>query len=221
MKSTNLKIMTPAENNQEKINQTILGEGSLKELKPFFPNREAILKYHAQRMVELFPPDRKIAECECCNRRSAELRVAFLWRGIFHTAGTVIGTIIGIAAVLGGHGILPSRRIDFTTTHGLCDGCFKQMRFQKMLGELGEKLCFIFIVLSAIVFAMVLVMTPVLLLSRPTSREIAVMVVGLGGGLICLIGGLLAANKVVRWYIPKSLKFISKQPFQLLGFKKL
>ena len=213
--------MTPTETNQEKINQILLVEGSLDELKPFFPNRETILKYHAQRMAELFPPDRKIAECECCKRRSSELRIAFLWRGIFHTAGTVVGTLIGIVAAMGGHGILPHRRIDFTTTHGLCDGCFKQIRLQKMLGELAEKLCFIFIVLSAIVFAMVLVMTPVLLLSRPTSREITIMAVGLGGGLICLIVELLAANKVVRWYIPNSLQYISKQPFQLLGFKKL
>lgn len=213
--------MPSVEINEEKVDQILLREGSLKELRQFFPNREAILKYHAQRMAEFFPPDRKVADCECCNRRSAELRIAFLWRGIFHTAGTVVGTIIGIAAALGGHGILPYRRIDFTTTHGLCGDCFKQISRQKMSGELAEKLCFILVFLSAVVFVPVLMMTPVLLSSRPTSREITVMVVGLGGGLICLIGGLLGADKAVRWYIPKSLKFISKQPFRVLGFKKL
>lgn len=213
--------MTPLETNQEKIDQVVLGDGSLKELKPFFPNREAILKYHAQRMIQLFPPNRRVAECESCHRRSAELQIALRWRGIFHTARTVVGTIIGMTFILGGHGILPHRQIEFTTTHGLCGGCYKQMRLQKMLGELAEKVCFIAIILSAIVFLMGLTFTPVLLLSRPTLREIAIMVIGLGGGSICLVGALVGANKAVRWYIPKSLKFISKQPFQLVGLKKL
>jgi len=159
--------MTPLENNRERINEILLGKGSLKELKPFFPNREAILAYHAQRMAEIFPVDKKLAECECCGRRSAEFRLEFRWRGIYHTTGTVIGTIIGLLVAMGGQGMLPHRQIDFTTTHGLCSGCFNRMRQQKMLGQLAEKVCFIFILLAAIVLAMALLMTCALVFSRP------------------------------------------------------
>jgi len=185
------QIMTPAEAHQERINRILLTEGSLQDLKPFFPSRKAIFVHYAQCMAQMFPTDTILAECEGCHRRSSEFRVALLWRGIYHTAGTVVGTVIGILAVMGGHGILPHRRIDFTTTHGLCGDCFKQIRRRKMLGELAEKLCFVFILLGAIFFPIVLVMTPVLLFSGITAREFTVIVAGLGGGLICLAGGLL------------------------------
>ena len=212
--------MASTATSEEKIKQILFSEVSLQELKPFFPNREAILACHAKSMAEFFTADRRLAECECCNRRSAEFRVVFHWRGIYHTAKTVIGTIIGIIAIMIGHGILPYRQINFSTTHGFCNDCFKQIRRQQMLGELTEKLCFILIILSAIVLVPVLVITPVLLFSRPTSSDIRMIVVGLGVGLICLAGGLLVADKAVRWCIPKSLKFISKRPIQLIALKK-
>jgi hypothetical protein len=205
---------------QEKIDRILLGDCSLKELQPFFPDREAALKYHAQRMTELFLPDRRIGDCECCGRRHSELRVSFSWRGIYHTARTVLGTVVGLVFLVGGHAFLPHRQINFTTTHGLCNDCFARMRRDNVFGQLLEKLCFTLIILSAIVLVLAVVMTTVLFLPRPTLREIMVVSIGDSIGLGGLIGGIFGARKAVRWYIPKSLRFISKPPFELIGFKK-
>ena len=212
--------MTPTEMRQEKVDQILLREGSLQELKPFFPSREAILKCHAQRMAEIFPPDKKTNECECCQRCSAEFRVTFIWRGIYHTAETVFVMLIGIVTALGGHGIFPHHQVDFVTSHGLCGDCFKQIRRRRVLGKLVEKFCLVLIVISAIVFVPMLCFAPVLPFLKPTMHEVITMAVCLGGGLICLVAGLLGADRVVRWCIPKSLKFISKRPFQLIGLQQ-
>jgi hypothetical protein len=210
----------PTGTNQESVDRILLREGSLKELKPFFGNREEILAYHARRMSEIFSADRKVTDCESCNRRSAETGAAFLWRGIYHTAGTVVGTIIGIATAMGGHGILPHRRIDFVTTHGFCSECFRKIRRQRVLAAIGEKFCFIVTIISVIVFVPVLVFTPVFLYPKPTLPAVEIIITGLGGGLIGLVGGLSGADKVVGWCVPKSLKFISKRPFRLIGVQK-
>ena len=212
--------MEPTGTNQENIDRILPREASLKGLKPFFRNREEILAYHARRMSEILSADRRVTDCECCNRCSAETRAAFLWCGIYHTAGTVVGTIIGIATAMGGHGMLPHRRIDFATTHGFCNDCFRKLRRRRVLAALGEKFCFILTIISVIVFVPLLVFTPVFLYPKPTLRAVEIIVAGLGSGLVGLVGGLLGADKVVGWCVPNSLKFISKPPFRLIGIQK-
>lgn len=217
--------MTPEESNLKKVDQILLGDGSLQELKPFFPNREAILNYHAQRMAELFPPDRKTNECECCHRRSTELQAAFEWRGVYHSAETAVVTTIGIAVAIAithhfFHFLMPSKHIDFSTTHSLCGDCFKQIRRRRMFATLVKQFCLALIVIAAMIFASVIVFAVLFLIPQPTKSAIVYAAVGFCGGFLCLAGGLLGTDRIVRWCLPKSVKFISKPPFQLVGFQK-
>ena len=218
--------MIPEEINQEKITRILLGQGSLQELKPFFPNQEAILNYHAQRMAELFPPNKNTNECEWCHRHSVELQGVFAWRGIYHTTETAIISSVGIAMAMAishhfFHFLLPSKHIAFSTTHGLCGNCYEQMRHRKMFASLVKQLCLALIVTSAVVFSSVIVFALLFLLPQPTKGSVVFTAVGFCGGFIFLAGGLLGADRIVRWCLPKAVKFISKPPFELVGFHKL
>jgi hypothetical protein len=217
--------MTPTEINQEKVNKILLGEGSLQELKPFFPNREAILNYHAQRLAELFPPNKNTNECECCHRHSAELQAVFEWRGIYHTTETAIVSTVGMALAIAithhlFHFLMPSKHIDFSTTHGFCGDCFEQIRRRRMFAPLVKQLGLALIVISAVIFTSVIVFVILFLVKQPTKRGFAYAAIGFCSGFLCLAGGLLGTDRIVRWCLPKSLKFISKPPFQLVGFQK-
>ena len=217
--------MTPAEINQERRDQILLGAGSLQELKPFFPNREAILNYHAQRMAELFPPDTKTDECVCCHLHSVELRVVFGWRGIYHTTETAIASTVGTAVAIAithhlFHFLMPSRQVNFSTTHGLCGDCFKQIRRRRMFTPLIKQLCLALIVIAAVIFASVIVFAILFLVPQPTESALVCTVVGIFSGFLCLFGGLLGADRIVRWCVPRSLRFIAKPPFELVRFQK-
>src|SRR5262245_7306836 len=97
--------MTPNESTRDQIDRVLLGTGELHLLKPFFPDRESILAYHAQRMSELFPASKVVSACESCNQRPVDARVEVHWRGIYHTAGTSISVVIAmLVAMGGGHG---------------------------------------------------------------------------------------------------------------------
>ena len=216
--------MTPEVINQNKVNQILLGVGSLQELRPFFPNREAILNYYAQRMTELFPSDKKTGACEYCQRHSAELQTVFEWRGIYHTADTAIVSSVGIALAIGVthhffHLLMPSKQIVFSTTHGFCFNCFEQIKRRRFVAFLVKQLCLGLIGISVVIFVSVIVFTILFLFPSPTERAICYAALGFSGGLLCLAGGLLGVDRIVRWCIPQSVKFISKPPFQLVGFQ--
>lgn len=218
--------MIPVEFDQEKVNQILLGEGSLRKLKPFFPNQEAILNYHAQRMAELFPPNKNTNECECCHRHSVEFQSVFEWRGIYHTTGTAIISTLGIAVAMAishhlFHFLMPSKQVSFSTAHGLCGNCFEQIKRRRIFVSLVKQLCLVFIITSALIFTSVIVFTLLFLLPQPTTSSIIYAVLGFCGGLLFLAGGLLGGDWIVRWCLPKSVRFISKPPFQLVGFHKL
>jgi hypothetical protein len=217
--------MIPKEFNQEKVNQILLREGSLRELKPFFPNQEAILNYHAQRMTELFPPNKNTSECEYCHRHSVELQGVFEWRGIYHTTDTAIISTVGIAVAIAishhlFHFLMPSKQVSFSTTHGLCGNCFEQMKRRRMFASIIKQLCLTFIVISAVIFTSVIVFTVYFLLPQPTESSIIYAALGYCGGFLFLAGGLLGTDQIARWCLPKSLKLICKPPFQLVGFRK-
>jgi hypothetical protein len=213
-------VIASLEANQERVDQIILGEGSLDELKPFLPDRESRLVYYSERISELIPTNIPKAECESCHCHSAERRVVFRWRGVYHTAGTAVATIIGLLMAMSGHGVLVHRRIDFETTHGLCGVCLKQMRLRTVGVYVVEKLCFILLILSLLVFVPMLLFAPVVLfLGGTTRREILVSFAGLFGGGAIALTSLLAADRLTRWHVPKSLRFISKRPFQLVGLQ--
>ena len=218
--------MLPKESNQEKINQILLGEGSLRELKPFFPNQESVLNYYAQRMAELFPPNKNTNECESCHQHSVKLQSVFEWRGIYHTAETAITSTVGIAVAMTVshhlfHFLMPSKHINFSTTHGLCGNCFEQMKRRKLFASFVKQLCLVLIAIAAMIFASVIVFTIVFLVPKPTENAIVYAAIGFSGGFLFLAVGLLGADRIVRWCLPKSLKFISKPPFRLVGFHKL
>lgn len=218
--------MIPEEINQEKVNQILLSEGSLQELKPFFPNQEAILNYHAQRMAEFFPPNKNVNECDCCHRHSVELQCVFEWRGIYHTTKTTIISTVGIAVAIAithhlFHFLMPSKQIGFSTAHGLCGNCFEQIRRRRMVASLIKQLCLVLIVISALIFTAVIVFTILFLIPQPTTSAIIYATTGFFGGFLFLAGGLLGTDRIVRWCLPKSVRFISKPPFQLVGFHKL
>ena len=217
--------MTREEFNQKKVNQILLGAGPLEELEPFFPNREAILNYHAQRMAELFPPDKEMDACECCHRHSAELRAEFEWRGVYNTAETAVVSTIGIAVAIAithhlFHFLMPSKHNDFSTTHSLCGNCFKQIRHRRVFATAIKQFCLALIVMAAVIFTAVIVFTVLFLIPQPTKSAIVYTATGFCGGSLCLAGGLLGTDRIVLWCLPKPMKFIFKPPFQLVGLHK-
>lgn len=217
--------MTPEKFNLEKINQMLLGESSLQELKPYFPNQEAILKYHAQQMVEHFPQDKSMDECECCHRHSAELQAVLEWRGIYHTTGTAAINLVGIALAMAithhlFRFLMPEKQICFSTTHGFCCRCFNQMCRRRMLSFLLKQLSLVWIVISALIFAAVIVFTIIVIIPQPTKAMIIYAAIGIIAGTLCLLLGLLATDRIVRWCLPKPLRFISKSPFNLIEIKR-
>jgi hypothetical protein len=213
--------MKPTDATAEQVENAFASATSLRELVCFFSDRETLLSRYAQYISGIFPADRKVSGCECCRRHSDELTVQFHWRGIYHTAGTFLTTVVGILAAMGGHGILAHRHIDFTTTHGLCNRCYRQIRIRKVVGQALEKLCFALIIVSIIILVPVLVFAPFMLSSGATRREVAVVAIGLGGGAAGLMAGWLGADRIVRWCVPGPLKLISKRPFQLNGVNRI
>jgi hypothetical protein len=217
--------MTSEEIDQEKVNQILLGDGSLEDLKPFFPNQEAILNFHAQRMAELFPPNTKKDECESCHRHSAEFQTQFEWRGLYTTVKIAFAGMIGTAVATAFthhlfHFLMPAKQIEFSTTHSFCGNCFKQIRRRRMFAFFVNQLCLALVVIAAVIFTAVIIFTIFFLFPQPTKSAIAYAAIGSCGGLLCLAGGLLGGDRIVRWCLPRSLEFISKPPFQLVGFIK-
>ena len=207
--------------NQQKIDELLLGDRPLQELKPFFSNPEEILKYHAHFMAEHFPSSGTKSECESCQRRSAEFNVAFLWRGRYSKTGTIAVTLLFVlVTMMVGHAIDPQRDVSFTTTHGLCNDCLKQIRFRRMLGKTTEKFCLFVIVLSGFVLLLALVSFLDQVFSKLTAHGLLTLAACLFGGMVLLAVGMLGADRAVRWCVPKSLKFVSKRPFQLIRLQK-
>ena len=176
-------------------------------------------------MAELLPPDTKTDECVCCHLRSVELRVVFGWRGIYHTTETAIASTVGTAVAVAithhlFHFLMPSRQVNFSTTHGLCGDCFKQIRRRRMFTPLIKQLCLALIVIAAVIFASVIVFAILFLVPQPTESALVCTVVGLFSGFLCLFGGLSGADRIVRWCVPRSLRFIAKSPFELVRFQK-
>ena len=184
------------------------------------------MKYHAQRMAELFPSDKTVNECECCHRHSTELRTVFEWRGYYSTTGTTIASMIGTAMAIAllhhvFHSLMPSKRIDFSTTHSLCDDCFAQLKKHDLVAKLVKQLCLTLIVLAAVILASVVVFAVLFVFPQPTKETITYAAIGLCGGLVCLATGLAAQDRIVRWCVPTNLRFISKPPFELIKFKPI
>jgi len=215
--------MNPADAKRE-IDQVLFGERPLNDLKPFFPDSEAIFNYYAQRMAESFPTDKTVTQCECCQRHSAELRAVFEWRGVYVNAGKAIaGTIGTILAILFTHHVfhflMPSKHIDFFTTHGFCSNCFTQIKERRIVANLAKQIFLGVIFLAAVILASVVVFIVLFLVPHPTMQMIAYAVMGLCFGLLCLMAGLVGEDRAVRWGLPKSLQRISKPPFELVGIK--
>jgi hypothetical protein len=208
----------------EKIDQILFGTGSLNELKPFFPNQEAVLNFYARRMAESFPPHKEATECACCQRHSSELQAAFVWRGAYHTKETTIVSVIGLAAIAIVHHLfsflMPEKHIIFSTTHSLCNNCFRQVLRRKMFAALLKQLCLVLVVLSTLIFAAVIVYTILFLLPQPTTNAIVYTISGICTGFLLLTAGLRGEDRIVRWILPESMKFIAKPPFQLVGLQK-
>lgn len=184
------------------------------------------MKHHAQRMAKLFPPDKTVNECECCHRYSTDLRTVFEWRGYYSTTGTAIASMIGTTMAIAFlhhlfHSLLPSKHVDFSTTHSLCDDCFAQLKKQSLVTKLVKQLCLALIVLGAMMLASVVVFAVLFVFPQPTKVTIAYSAFGLCGGLVCLAAGLAAQDRIVRWCVPTNLRFISKPPFGLIGFKPI
>lgn len=212
--------MTALDGDRARLDQLILGEGPLDDLKPFLPDRKSRIIYYSERVPQLIATNRATTQCECCKQRAVEENVLFHWRAIYHTAGTFIATLIGILMAMGGHGVLPHKRVDFETTHGLCRTCLKQISQRKLLAQLVEKLCFIVLILSLLVFVPMLIFAPVILFSGPIgTREILVSLAAIGGGGALIFASLVFADKASRWHVPNPLRFISKRPFQLVSIQ--
>lgn len=219
------EIMVSDEFDQEKIDQILLGDGSLRELRAFFPNSTAIYKHHARRMAELFPAGRTVRECECCHRHSAELWAVFDWHGVYFTAGTAVASAIGTALTITlmhhvFHFLMPSKQIEFSTSHGFCKTCFAQIERRKNIANVVKQLCLGLIVLAAMILASVVVFAALFLFPKPTGQTAAAAAIGVCAGLLCLVAGLFAVDCVVRWCLPKSLRRIAKPPFELVEFKE-
>jgi predicted Abi (CAAX) family protease len=140
--------------------------------------------------------------------------------------GTAVISTFGIAVAMAishhlFHFLMSSKQVSFSTTHGLCGNCFEQIKRRRMFASLVKQLCLASIVISAVIFTSVIVFTLLFLLPQPTEGSIIYAALGFCGGLLFLAGGLLGADRIVRWGLPKSLKPISKPPFQLVGFHKL
>ena len=181
---------------------------------------------HAQRMTELFPPNKTVNECECCQRNLAKSRAVFEWRGIYHTAGTNITSTIGVAVAIVlmhhvFHFLLPSKQVNFSTTHRFCDDCFAQIKRRKLASKFVKQFCLTLIVLAAIIFASVVVFAVLFVFPQPTKEMIAYVAIGLCCGLVCLVAGLVAEDRIVRWCLPETIRFISKPPFELIKFQKI
>jgi hypothetical protein len=214
--------MIPDKNNQKNIDRVFFGEGSLQDLRPFFPDSEAIFNYYAQRMAESFPSDKTVVQCECCQRHPAELRAEFEWRGVYVSARTGIVSAIGTTlTVIFMHHVfqflMPSKHIDFSTTHGFCSTCFAQIKRRRVAANLVKQLCLGVIVLAAMILASVVVFAVLFIAAQPTKQMIVFAVIGLCLGLFCLMAGLMGQDRIVRWCLPKSLRWISKSPFELVG----
>lgn len=184
------------------------------------------MKHHAECMAKLFPPNKVLNECECCQRHSAEMRATFEWRGVYLTAGTAITSIIGTVMTIAlmhhvFHFLLPSKHIDFSTTHSFCNGCFTQIKKRKLAGKLVKQLCLTLIVLAAMILASAVVFAVLFLFPQPTKEMTAYATIGLFCGLICLVAGLVAEDRIVRWCLPGTMRPISKPPFELIGFHSL
>jgi hypothetical protein len=213
--------MKLSEANREHVDSILMSGAPLQELATLFPNREVLLSYHAQRMMEIFPPGRIVAQCECCNQRATEKLVSFQWRGIYHTAGTSISVAVGmLMAMGGGHGFMSYRQLKFVTSHGLCKPCYRRTLLKKFLADLVDKICFVFLLLSAAWTGGMLVFGVVVLASKPNTLEILTAVLYPCVGLIGLVVGFIVADRARVWGVPKRLGFIAKRPFQLLQVGK-
>ena len=184
------------------------------------------MKEHARRMVQLFPTNKNSIECECCQRHSAELQVVFEWRGEYITTKAAVFSMIGIFLSIAlvrhlFHSLFPSQHIDFGTTHGFCDSCFAQIKKRRLATRMVKQLCLALIVLAAVILASIIVFAVLFVFPQPTKATITYAAIGLCGGLACLVAGLEAQDCIVRWCLPKNMRFISKPPFELINFRKV
>jgi hypothetical protein len=182
--------------------------------------------HHAKQMAELFPPDKMVNECECCRRHSVELRAVFEWRGTFHTAETALTSTIGMVMTMAlflhvFHFLMPSKQVDFSTMHGFCEDCFAQIKKRNRVAGFVKQLCLALIVLAAMIVATVIVFVVVFAFSEPTKANVTYAAIGLAGSLVCLAAGLTAQDRIVRWCLPKTIRFISKPPFELFRFQRI
>jgi hypothetical protein len=181
------------------------------------------MKEHAQRMVQHFPSNKVVNECECCSRHASELRVIFDWRGEYLTATTsfigAIGILVSFISHHLFHFLLPSEHVGFSTNHSLCNSCFAEIKRRKFVAKLVKQFCLVLIVLAAMIFASTIVFVLLFAIPQPTKMAMVYILGGMGCGMACLWAGLRAEDYMVRWYIPKALRFISKPPFELVDFK--
>lgn len=177
-------------------------------------------------MAGMFPVGRKTHECECCERHSAELKAVFEWRATYHTSETATTSLLGLILAITPlghffHFFMPSKQLNFSTTHGFCNNCFSQIRKRNSVSGFLKWACLMVIVLAIMILTATIVFSVLFVIKEPTKSMITWAVIGLVSGLVCLWAGLASSDKAVRWCLPEKLKPISKPPFELHQFHKL
>ena len=198
----------------------MIGQDPLRELSPFFRNQEELLKSFATRMTELFPSNKDLLLCEDCNRNPANLKAVFSWRGIFHNRQTSAVSTVGIlVAALGNHlfhFLMPTKQINYTTTHTVCQSCFAQTSVRLFKARLLRLIGLSVVIIAAMILAAVIVFGLLFVLPNPSLTNWFFAVAGMIIGIACLIAGLAGLDRIARWPIPKPIKFLSKPPLELI-----
>ena len=181
---------------------------------------ETQLCAHSQRMTEEFPVTRKLSKCECCGQK-AVMFAKLNWRAIYHSAGTLISTAIGLLMLIGGHGHFTHKQISFFTHHSFCSRCFWRIRIKKSLGELIGYFSFVLLLLSGGLVVGMGAFGVVIFMNRPASQEIWRFTLIIGGGIVGVVAGILLTLKSPYWVVPPALHPIALKPFQLHTVSKL
>ncbi len=173
------------------------------------------LQRHASQMQQEFSSAERGSVCEACCDVEGGLRTELHWEAIYHSGATLLSSLVGGMALLGGHGWTAYKKMEFATHHRFCRGCQLKIRVKRHLAELAQHVCFAILLVGVLAFVSSIIFSFFVLRNHPSGRDVLVSVSTFASGIIATLVGWFGASSSRRAAVPKTLRRIARNPFAL------
>jgi hypothetical protein len=177
---------------------------------------EAALGRHAAEMEKAYAAPDLSGPCQLCGARPPKWQVELEWGAVYNTTGDLLGSAVGLAALLAvGHGKTFYHKSRFNTYHACCGACYRRLMSKWLVAGVAEKLCFGLLIMGLLAAVASLVYGTVLVTSHPSRQEKVAFSLALGLAVAGLALGFLLPKALRRWGTPNALRTVGLWPYAL------